>query len=498
MLRFLILLSLCCTALAEPTQQAQAETNNFYLQQQIKQAADVASIKQQVTTQTDQLKKIAEELDAQKTQITELSQQQKAFDEQFNYQDLRKELLDRQQESIDWWWTVIGIFLAIVALIIPLLTRNYIKNLKEQIDDSKNASKQASEELEKVKEQIEASKQANRLAAQELDKIKTHSLEAEKIKQQISQKWDLVSAEKPNKELIENIKGSDDVTPLDEEIAKAYELQEKNDIDGAIVQWQQILGIAKFDQDISLQARAYFDIGYLLQEYKKENKQAIEVYQKAIELNPKYSPTYNNLGIAYVHLMQYEDAAGAFQKAIALNSEYDQAYYNLGFTHANLMQYEDAIAAYKKGLELNPEDSQAYNNLGFAYAILTQYEDAIAAYKKALEFNPENSRAYFNLFELELMTQGKLGKSLKQQFEQLFTETADLIEYKMLCLFEHLLDSGHGLSHAEKDNFREQFEGYDFGGWNWTLIDNWIEKQNPNEHLKDALEFFKTFDKKNS
>ena len=477
MLRFLILLSLCCTALAEPTQQAPAETNNFYLQQQIKQATDVASIKQQVTTQTDQLKKIAEELDAQKTQITELSQQQKVVDEQFNYQGLRKELLDRQQESIDWWWTVIGIFLAIVALIIPLLTRNYIKNLKEQIENAQDA---------------------NILASEELDKIKAHSFEAEKIKQQMSDEWIGITAEQPNKEIIEKVKNSADVSYLDKEIIEAYELQDKKDIDGAIVQWQQILGVAKFDQDVFLQARAYFDIGYLLQEYKQENQKAIEAYQKAIELNPKHSEAYNNLGNIYLSMGQSEKALEAVKQALNLKPNFVFAYNTLGTIYIHLNEIDKALEAYQRAIELNPHFSLGFYNLGVTYGDLKENQKAIDTYNRAIDLDPENELAYCNLFEIQLISLGELNPHLKKQFVRKFTDKKALIRFEMLGIFEQVFVSLQPVLVQEKDRFKNKFSDVTFGNWSWRLIENWIEEQDPNDHLKDALEFFKTFDKKDS
>src|SRR5213078_59444 len=67
--------------------------------------------------------------------------------------------------------------------------------------------------------------------------------------------------------------------------------------------------VAKYPND----ERAHFLLGggwFGQQEYDK----AIEQYQKAVELNPSYSPAYNILGYSYRAVEKYPEAEGAFKK----------------------------------------------------------------------------------------------------------------------------------------------------------------------------------------
>jgi len=57
---------------------------------------------------------------------------------------------------------------------------------------------------------------------------------------------------------------------------------------------------------------------------------ALIVYQRAIELNPNYSKTWNNLGLVYEGLGQYPRAAAAYAKALTLRADLAGTYGNLG------------------------------------------------------------------------------------------------------------------------------------------------------------------------
>jgi tetratricopeptide (TPR) repeat protein len=64
------------------------------------------------------------------------------------------------------------------------------------------------------------------------------------------------------------------------------------------------------------------------------------------------------------------------------------AYNNRGIAYRRLKQYERAIHDYNKAIELNPEFAGAYYNRGLAYYDLKQYEKEQEDYEKALEFDP--------------------------------------------------------------------------------------------------------------
>ena len=66
--------------------------------------------------------------------------------------------------------------------------------------------------------------------------------------------------------------------------------------------------------------------------------EALNAYDKAIELNPNDAPAYNNRGLAYDNLDKNDLAIADYKKAIELNPKYGAAFNNLGKTLRELWQ----------------------------------------------------------------------------------------------------------------------------------------------------------------
>lgn len=131
---------------------------------------------------------------------------------------------------------------------------------------------------------------------------------------------------------------------------------------------------------------------YFLKEYNK----AISDYGKAIEINPEFEIAYNNRGSAYRNLEEYYKAILDYSKAIEINSIYSNAYHNRGIVYLNLKEYNNAIFDFSKTIEINPEYSTAYIYRGIVYEDLEEYNKAISDFSKAIEINPDDAIAYFN------------------------------------------------------------------------------------------------------
>lgn len=157
-----------------------------------------------------------------------------------------------------------------------------------------------------------------------------------------------------------------------------------------------------------------------------ETERAIEVLNKAVELNPDLAEAYFRLGIAYSLIefrdqakadesveatptpspgekkpkekktnseIAFEKAVDAYKKIIDANSEDHFAYYNLGRAYNKLNEDEEAAKALKQAVKLNPEDSEYQTELGSILIKLAKYPEAVASLKKALELDPQNLEA---------------------------------------------------------------------------------------------------------
>src|SRR6476646_4048262 len=86
---------------------------------------------------------------------------------------------------------------------------------------------------------------------------------------------------------------------------------------------------------------------------------------------------FNNRGIAYQNKGQYDRAVQDYDHAIKLNPKYAEAFYDRSNTYVAKGQYDRAIQDYDQAIKLNPNFASAFNNRGVAYAHKEQYERAI-------------------------------------------------------------------------------------------------------------------------
>lgn len=143
-------------------------------------------------------------------------------------------------------------------------------------------------------------------------------------------------------------------------------------------------------------AAAYSNFGLALQELGRP-EEAIERYQKAVAIDPDFVEAHYNLGNLLKEMGRLDAAVDSYQKAIITNPNYVEAHNNIGTAFRELGRLDEAVASYNRALEVEDDYVEAYINLGLAYKALGQINDAISHYRKALALDPSNIAAHNNL-----------------------------------------------------------------------------------------------------
>jgi len=144
------------------------------------------------------------------------------------------------------------------------------------------------------------------------------------------------------------------------------------------------------DSEYGLFCRAWFLT------LKSDNVAALEMYSKAIELKSDFWQAYNNRGILYAGLADYDKAVTDYTKTIELNPVFADAYINRGILYQNLKDYTKAISDYNKAISINPNDAETYYNRGITYLYSGDLSGSISDFNKAIEINPAFGGAYYN------------------------------------------------------------------------------------------------------
>lgn len=127
-----------------------------------------------------------------------------------------------------------------------------------------------------------------------------------------------------------------------------------------------------------------------------EYDDALQAYDKVLELDPSDAKAWNNKGLVFVRLCNDKKAIQAYDKAIELDKNLEQAWSNKGNVLANQDEHQKALECFTKAAELNPLDATNWNNKGSALYKLNRYDEAIDCYDEAIKIDPSYAKAWYN------------------------------------------------------------------------------------------------------
>jgi eukaryotic-like serine/threonine-protein kinase len=182
--------------------------------------------------------------------------------------------------------------------------------------------------------------------------------------------------------------------------------------------------------------------------YKKEdNEQAVELYKKALELDPDYALAHAGLGDAFFQRAfrfgfpetWFDTAIEESQKAIALDPNLPEGYKALSSAYFWGKGWrKKAIEILQKAVEANPNSAIAVNALGQYYNQIGEYDKAFPLVKKAVALSPawafpclQLGRTYFGLDDLARAEEW-LKKAVELQ-PDLDAATSTLSEFYLAC-----------------------------------------------------------------
>lgn len=94
----------------------------------------------------------------------------------------------------------------------------------------------------------------------------------------------------------------------------------------------------------------YADLGVAL-EGKGNHDGALEMYAKAIALQPRYADVLYNMGIAYEAKQMVDSAVSLYARAVAADPTYTDAYVNLGNIMVRAGRFDDGIRLYEHAIQ---------------------------------------------------------------------------------------------------------------------------------------------------
>jgi serine/threonine-protein kinase len=117
----------------------------------------------------------------------------------------------------------------------------------------------------------------------------------------------------------------------------------------------------------------------------------------AIALNDKLAQVYVTLGMIQTGTGHFDEAVQNLQKALALDPINADAYRELANTYQQTGRLKDAESTYLNAIAARPGYWATHNELGGFYYHLGRYAQAEKEFQRVVELTPDNARGYMNL-----------------------------------------------------------------------------------------------------
>lgn len=159
--------------------------------------------------------------------------------------------------------------------------------------------------------------------------------------------------------------------------------------------------------ELNAEYQSYNRLGIYYYRRNKEGdmERSAAYYEKAIALKPDHAILYENAGLVYEALEDWEQAEAFYKKALDLSNEY--SFYNrLGIFYYRRNREGDsetAIEYYQKAIGLRPNDTVLYENLGLAYENIRRWPEAEEAYKRFLAIDQADHYIRARLVAVQIM-----------------------------------------------------------------------------------------------
>jgi len=157
--------------------------------------------------------------------------------------------------------------------------------------------------------------------------------------------------------------------------------------------------------------------GYMNQQ---QFARALNLFRRAVALNPKLDIAKTNEGIALANLQRYDQAVTLLNGLVKRDPGNARAWYTLGLVYKNQADSKKSLEAFEAAARFAPNDADVFYFIGLAQSELDRYEEAVTAFQHALELNPFHASAEFGLARaLQRHGQGDKAREHLTRFQHL-------------------------------------------------------------------------------
>jgi tetratricopeptide (TPR) repeat protein len=140
------------------------------------------------------------------------------------------------------------------------------------------------------------------------------------------------------------------------------------------------------------------NLGKAFYENPTTQAQAVDEFQKALELAPDSARERLNYGLALLRAGKTKEGVAELEKAQQQDPKLPHTWFNLGIVYKKESEYEKAIAQFEKMIELVPDEAKSHYNLGVLYKLEGKNAEALREFETAAKLDPNLAGPHFQLF----------------------------------------------------------------------------------------------------
>jgi len=133
-----------------------------------------------------------------------------------------------------------------------------------------------------------------------------------------------------------------------------------------------------------------------IKESEKENwSTAIENYKMAVQKDPEFAFAWDNLGICYRRIKDYDNSLNAYKNSLKADPKGKMPLQNIAVVYSYKGEYQNAIQAFQEFDKIYPNDPEVYYGIGqIYYEHLKEYEKSLDYMCKAYNIYTETKSPY--------------------------------------------------------------------------------------------------------
>jgi tetratricopeptide (TPR) repeat protein len=133
-------------------------------------------------------------------------------------------------------------------------------------------------------------------------------------------------------------------------------------------------------------------MGYVAQGDKRH---ALDDYNTAVKLAPKYAKPYYYRGVFYAAQTDVDAALRDFDTALSINPKLVPALRQRAITYLTQNNFSGALVDFSEALRLQPKTAGLWSERGYVCILLRDYASAVKDEAEAIRLDPKLARAYF-------------------------------------------------------------------------------------------------------